>query len=214
MKPYILMTVYRRYAELVANLKRMRTLKREFAETPLVYLVWAQPEWGHPLKAGPHWLEMLVDIGDIDYIIHRPKLPLEGQVGGVTYPESRNLRIGMEAIKQDSGGDGYILAQTADVFALPGTYGLMDDHMRAGGKAFVYDWPNPYVQDCIATNFFAVAMDESYWPPLPSPVDPDVLEYHWRGIARKPGIALSMQPDDHFFHSHDWEKVQEFLRNR
>lgn len=204
MKPVIIITLYRRYPELDATLKRIAELSTEFAEKPDIVLVWARPEVTRLWFIG----QLLKD-GIVNHLLTRPALPGEGDTGGsTTYPESHNIRLGLEFVKKHYGPDTYALVQTADVIANPGfAYQFVDSHMQNGAKAVVLFWENGCVRSHIwHTNFFACCLDEAYWPPIAKTGDDDVLERQYGKKLQDlqlPGIVESHNSNSkRFAHVH------------
>ncbi|MBY0525591.1 MAG: hypothetical protein K2R98_19455 [Gemmataceae bacterium] len=196
----ILVTVHRRYHELAHNLEKTWELAGEFAERPEVVVVWADPEVGHLW-----FFQELLAKGLIHHLVERPPLPCKS-VRNTTYPESHNLRLGLEFIR-DHYRDAYVLTQIADIEPRPGVYKFVDKHMAVGeNKAVLFHWPNPSVSGCWHTNFFAVATDEAYWPPVSTTDNADVLEHQWgQKFARNslPGVVQTNNFFNRFFlHSH------------
>jgi hypothetical protein len=187
MRAVVVVTVYRRYYELERSLRRLRELSGEFSEPPAVLIVWAQPEvcrlW---------FFRKLKAEGLYDEVITRVRLPNEAADQPTTYPESYNIRLGLQHVRDHYPGC-YALVQAADVMAKPGqAYHFVDQHVQAGAAAVLFYWPNGCVRDNIwYTNFFAVKADEQYWPPLVEPGDQDVLEWKWGKLLMErqpPGI--------------------------
>jgi hypothetical protein len=164
MQPYILMTVYNRYFELVANLKYIhRYLISEFPVKPKIYIVWArsneQPEYEYVFDS-------LLKNNYIDRAFPRDTIYAEGIMGGITWPESINIYTGLGIIGQEYE-HGYVIINTADVFAQSGTYKMIDKNMRKGINVYGFNWETPYTRDsCVCTNFVAVSANHKYWPPV------------------------------------------------
>ena len=178
MKPYILLTVYRRYFELDRAINQIwkAVSKGEFSDSPDVTLVWAQPE-----EQRLWYIDRLLQQQKIHQVVFREKLPLEGARGGTTYPESRNLRSGIESIvSRNQESRAYIIGQAADILPRQGAYRLLDEKMDWGANAVVFRLNNPRRQPNLwHTNFFAVSLDEQYWPPVVDYESSEILEFHW-----------------------------------
>lgn len=195
-KPVILVTVYRRYFELARTIERIHELKHEFSQVPDIVVIWAQPEvtriW---------FFNRLLQEGKIQRLLTRPQLPDEFPSTATTYAESHNLRIGLNHIKATyDASTTYALCQAADVYANPEQcYQYIDRKIQEGEEAVVLFWPNGCIHDDIwHTNMFAVPLDESYWPPVASLNDSDVLERQW-GLLLKQG----QPPYVHKNHNHN-----------
>jgi hypothetical protein len=173
-KVAVLFTLHRRYDQLWENLLGLKERVGEFSEPPLVAVVAAQPE-----PAALPFLRRLQADGLVDWLLFRPADGTDG--AATTAPESRNVRLGLAWARDVLGPDGYGLVQAADVTPNPGTYKLVDERMRAGLAGCVFHWANGSARsDVWHTNFFAVGLsDESLWPPVANPGDPDVLERQW-----------------------------------
>lgn len=177
MKPVVVITVCRRYHELDDALARLAALAHEFAEPPAVVVVWARPEVGRLW-----YFQGLLREGRVDHLLTRPALPGEADDRPTTYPESHNIRLGLEFARKTYGPDAYAVVQTADIHPHATLcYAFADAHMQAGDGAVVLHWQNGCVQHGIwHTNFFAVRLDdEAYWPPVSDPDHQDVLERQW-----------------------------------
>ena len=74
------------------------------------------------------FIDQLCQQGLIGRVITRPKLPGENHTDPTTYPESHNLRLGLEALLKAYGEqEVYVIGQTADVLPKPGAYRYLDD---------------------------------------------------------------------------------------
>lgn len=178
MKPVVVVTVYRRYFELRRCLERVRELRGEFSETPTVAVVWACPE------VGRLWFfRELTESGLVDVVLTRQKLPDESPDRSTTYPESHNIRVGLEWVRANfDNGSTYAVVMAADILPSPEkAFRPVDFHMSFdSGQAAVFHWANGCVSSNIwHTNFFAVGMDPRYWPPVIGPDSGDTLEWAW-----------------------------------
>ncbi len=179
--------------ELVRNLRAIQRLKREFNVYPFVLVVWAEPTLHHL-----YLFKYLQKEGYIDYFVGRYKLP-EPHVGGTTYPESHNIRVGLTWAKERWPTNSYVIVQAADVCPKPGLYKQIDGAMQ-GASACVCSWVNTLTSEPIyCTNLFAVSMDEKYWPPISPPDNHDVLEVQWsRQLPKESVVRLPLL----FSHEH------------
>lgn len=170
LKPIIILTLYRRYNGFIKSINNIIKYSSEFKVEPDVIVVWAQPEKS---------MEFLIKQPIVKHIIKRDKLPYEGEKCGTTYPESHNIRLGLEYVKKNYN-NCYALVQASDIFVKQSCYYEIDDIMQQGKDAAVAHWPNHMVSvGCYHTNIFAVSMDEHHWPPLCDYNEYDVLEWAW-----------------------------------
>lgn len=188
MQPIILITVYRRYHELLKNIDVVIERAKEFRVRPKIFVVWVNPEIGRT------WIfKQLVKEGKVAHIITR----LTDNKGSITYEESRNIRKGLEFIR-DHHENYFVVVQTADICPQPKVYGLIQKEIDNGNKAVLFHLENSVIHHNIwHTNFFAV-LDEDYWPPLSPAGSPDILEVQW-------GNYLSAKNLRHYFTSHNYK---------
>lgn len=149
-----------------------------------IVLIWAQPEPA---------IKWLIDSLGFAHVIYREKLPLEGECGGTTYPESHNIRMGLEYVKRTYGEAAYVIYMAADIILSKDGFTEISQEMDGGLPLCVFHWPNAMVRNgCFHTNIFAVSMDERYWPPVCGPHEYDSLEWAWGKIlgnyVRPPGV--------------------------
>jgi hypothetical protein len=200
-------TVHRRYHELDACLRRIAALASLFPERPRVRVVWADPEPAR-LHAFRQWRQE----GLLDEVLHRHRLPEEGQVGGTSYPESHNLRRGLiRTFEEDP--ECIAIACAADVLPSERCLRWLIGQIESGeARAVVFHWHNAIaVGGCYSTNFFAVPGDPAYWPPLSRPDDPDVLERQFAlavRAAHAPGVVeMANHAGCMFAHAHRSESL-------
>lgn len=203
MKPVIVMTVYRRYHELNIALGRIEELRAQFSTFPDVVLVWAQPE------VGRLWfIQELLDGGKIRHVLTRSRLDGEGEVGGTTYPESHNLRLGLEWVRANyDPAETYAIGHAADVWVKGDAYRQIDSHMNSGKRAVVFWYDNAIILDGIwHTNLFGVCLDEQYWPPVSPKTSNEILERQWGLMLQRrspPGIQKFSNYNQKLFrHNH------------
>ena len=173
---------------------------------PPVVVVWARPELSR------RWvMEELRSEGLITHVLERG--PVEGERDGcaTTHPESHSIRQGLDFIKAEYGETHFAIMQGADIWVKPGMYRFLTDRMNEQeNSAVLFFMPNGVVhRDCFHTNFFAVPMDEIYWPPLAKKEDQDMLERKW-GLQLKenkvPDILIWHNNwDKSFIHAHESE---------
>lgn len=205
MKPVIVVTVYRRYHELDDLLGRVRALAGEFGEAPDIVVVWARPEVGRLW----YFKRLLAD-GRVTKLLTRLPLPGEADDRPTTYPESHNIRLGLEWVRANyDPATTYAVVLAADVQPQPKhLFGFIDDHMsRDDGRAVVFHWPNGCVPFGIwHTNAFAVCLDEAYWPPVLGPEHADTLEHAWGKQLRERRLHAVLEShnsrDRRFVHAH------------
>lgn len=217
MQPVILLTVYRRYAELYRAVNRVweADAYEEFNQRPDVWVLWACPEPGRAW-----FFRDLLRAGRVHRVLTRQELPGERN-SPISYPESHNIRRGLRSIQQFYT-DAYVIGQAADVLPHVGTYRWVDQLLTVGAQqAVLFHWQNPCHNEHVwHTNFFAVPLDERYWPPLSYPGHPDVLERHWGAELQrvKPPLifAASNYNSKRFLHEHlseslpDWSARPDF----
>lgn len=200
----MVMTVCRRYHELRKNLRRLHERTSEFPHRPDVVVVWARPEIGRL------WVfQKLMAEGLIQHLVGRPALP--GEVDGVatTHPESHSIRLGLEFVRDHYGADHYAVVQTADIAPRDGQYGFIHGSMQEN-EAVLYFFANGVIHgDIWHTNFFAVSMDERYWPPLAEKGDQDILERKWGLHLARNGLTSIVRWHNNrnksFVHCHESE---------
>lgn len=209
-KPVILITVYRRYKELELTLRKIQENKDNFEKIPDVVIVWAAPEVGHIW-----FFQKMKEDRLYTKLLTRPKLTgIDGCIS-TTYPESQNLRLGLNYIKNSYDENKYYaLCLTADMNLKTGTLGMIHGYMQENNsehsnpKAFLFRWNNSCVKgDIWHTNLFAVVLDENYWPPVCSDKEHDVLEHKWgKELSEKslPGIIKWVNyKNKYFFHGYE-----------
>jgi hypothetical protein len=215
MKPILLVTLYRRYHELDRNLAWFWEHANEFRERPEVVLVWAEPELDRLW-----FIEDLLSRGMIHHVVSRLRLP--GEVAGqaTSYPESHNLRKGLEFIRRHyHDQEVFVVGHAADVKVKKGLYAEIDSQFHEkGAHALVFHWQNGCCHEGIwHTNCFAVSTDRLYWPPLSTPDHQDVLERQWGKYLQEmnpPRVVTSANYNQkNFSHDHLSEDLPEFPRH-
>lgn len=214
LKAVLLVTVYRRYHELQKNLRRTRDkAMAELGYMPDVVLVWASPETSRL------WLiQELMQEGLVTHLVKR--YHLEGLDGDrpTTFPESRNLRLGLEFIRDNYQELSYCIMHAADIWLQDGTLKFIDDRINGRveegeHQAVLFHWQNPIVHaDIWATYMFGVRLDDpAYWPPVSPDNAQDVLERQWGcQLMGKPGIfRWHNSRDQKFLHRHESEQLPE-----
>lgn len=169
MKPVILITLYRRYDELLHNIEviRQRSVE-ELGYIPPIIIIWSEPDLRH-------W-----------HIVSRaktfilPRAPDKDEIGqSISYHCSRDLNFGLRFVKKYFGDDYYAIAHCCDAAPNVGVFAAIHNHMQEN-DAFLVKLPNSVTsRDVWHTNFFAVSMNENYWPPLLRLNEPDILEKCW-----------------------------------
>lgn len=172
MQPIILITIYRRYRELLLVLDNIERFKDEFSKPPIIIIVWSSPEISR------EWVfQELIERGRIHYVIPRLTTQYDGNGRATSHPESLNLRLGLEWIENNIDEPYYVIGQSGDIITNEGIYGLIDKNI-VNYKAVLFHWNNTISLRSWHTNLFAVR-DKEYWPPLSSPGEFDTLETQW-----------------------------------
>ena len=207
-RPILLVTVCRRYYELEKNLRFSQTLFGEFNQAPEVVVVWARPEIGRL------WVfEKLLAEGQISRVMGRPALPDEVDGCATTFPESRNLRGALESFRRLYAPDSYyVIGQAADVCPKKGVYSYIDSTMQDGRKAVAFLMPICHSLHAWHTNFFAVASDDAFWPPVSPTNSQDILERQWAVVLDgKENVERSNNNNNkHFVHAHESESAKPY----
>jgi hypothetical protein len=208
-----LVTVHRRYHELRQNLLRSRELAlAELGYAPDVVLVWADPEISRT-----YFIRELMAEGLVTHLIRRAKLPGEGSAGGTSYPESVNIRQGLEFIRhhyacRECGNQQhvFVVMHAADIWLQDGVLKLLQKQITDGHHAVVFHWNNGCANaDVWHTNFFGVSLSSEWWPPVSSPEHQDVLERQWGKVLEgRPSVGREHNSNDRkFIHRHQSETL-------
>lgn len=175
MTPTILITIHSRYYELLKNLPVfVERAEKYYGYRPPVVIVWACPTPGYEWVFNELCRRKL-----IDWVIERPRV--EGEDGTATsYPESVNIRLGLKFI-QLNYPDTYTIVSAADICPTELVFPEIAVAFVRKYDGMVFQWANGQIPGRIwHTNFFIVKnQEESHWPPLIAPKDPDVLEARW-----------------------------------
>ena len=212
-KPIILMTVFRRYHELIKNLNRIHELKDEFSVFPEIVVVWARPELGMI-----YLFDELIKQGKVNKVFGRLPEVGEEAIKATTFAESINIRRGLEFVKENYGVDDYyVIVQTADIYVKDGTYKFIEKHIKNEMKAILFHWENAMVREHIwHTNFLVTSLDEVYWPPISNPAHFDVLERQYGLQIEKtnpPGVVKWHNYNNkRFIHEHLSENLPAYPR--
>lgn len=188
-KPIILVVLHRRYYELCKNLPRyIEQFKKELQQEPVVVVVWSEPNVGHL------WIfQELIDQGLITHFLTRIE---GGHRKSISYHCARDMRVGLDFIKKEYGENFFAICHCADICPREGVYFGVNCEMQTH-EAYLCALPNNIVHNDIwHTNFFAVGMNEEYWPPLIPDKDPDILEHKW-------GKELKAKCLNNYFHGHN-----------
>lgn len=212
MKAVFLVTVYRRYYELARNLQRsLERAEAELGYRPEVVLVWARPEY-----ARQWFIRELQARGLVTHVLKRPALDGEGSQGGTTWPESHNIRLGLEFIREQYACphcgklDTYVVMHAADVYLQDDTLKIIEREILAENEAVVFHWSNGSANANVwHTNCFGVTMNRDYWPPLSTPLEQDVLERQWgKALDGKPRVCRAHNANDkRFLHRHESDNL-------
>lgn len=202
-QPVLILTVYNRYFELVANLKRIhRNLMGEFPQKPVIVVIWANPDEDR------RWVfEVLQRNKYIDFLIDRPRL--EGEGGATTYPESYNLSLGL-SFARNNFPNSYVIFQACDSFFRPGVYNFISAKLLEGKP--VVATAAGFQGNLLCTGGFGILPELlEYWPPLVNSDSAEILEFDWK---KKIGNRKVTYFHDGYFHCHDFETLQAFLAAR
>ncbi len=206
--PVILITIYRRYYELIENLEHNINLAtKEFGVKPDIVIVWASPELGRY-----HLLQDLLNRGIISKVILRYNENNCDGIYSTTHPESISIRRGLEYIKQNYKEDlHYTILQTADIKIKPGAYQFIKNSFVDGIEAVVFSNGGTGLTriGLLYTLFFAVGFNEKYWPPISERDNPDILEWQWTkqllDMDFKNIVTSHNSRDKKFSHNHTSE---------
>lgn len=185
----VVVTVHRRYHELVAALTRLAELRSEFPSPPKVYVVWADPEPGRLFL-----FRRLESAGLMASLLTRPRLPGDGEGRATSVLESVNIRLGLERVLADLGPEALAVVQASDVLPkakMAYAHLLGPEGLGGGAKAALLWWPGAGdLARAWHTSLFAVTMDTTYWPPLLRVGEADTLEWAWgKALDGKPHLA-------------------------
>lgn len=207
----LVITLHRRYHEFLKNLRRTRErCQEELGYIPDIILVWACPEicqlW---------FTRELLNNQLVSHIIGRPALPDE-RPGNTTYPESHNIRLGLEYVRATyDPATHYAVVMSADIWVQGGTMGFFKNKIDEGHQAVVFHWDNGCVREGVwHTNCFAVPLNELYWPPVSTIGQQDVLERQWGLLLTErqpPGVfKWHNSGEKRFLHRHESEHLPPF----
>lgn len=189
MQPIILITVFRRYHELVKSIEHIHNVRAEFKKPPIIVVVWAAPEVQRMFL-----FESLIKLGFIQHVLYRDQDPSDGLGKPTTAPESLNLRLGLEFIDKNYK-NYYVVGQACDITTKPQIYRWIDAEIEKY-EAVLFFWNNGIsLENVWHTNFF-VTRSRNYWPPLAKEGDADTLERIW-------GRYLSENKLNNFSRSHN-----------
>lgn len=196
MQPIILVTLYRRYFELVDTINNIQRLKGEFKLAPIIVIVWADPE---PDKYG--LMEQFLKEGKAHYILERKKSEYDGWNKPTTPAELLQFEMGFNFIKEKfKGQDYYIVVNGADILVSDGIYGLVDKEIQTHSAVLFFWFNGIATMDAWHTNFFAVK-DQRYLPKYEEKYAVDTLETMW-------GKRLVDENLRDFFKSHNSREMK------
>lgn len=169
-KPIILITLHRRYHELIDNVQHIYRCRIFFKHAPVIYILWADPE------ISKKWiLDDLEKRKLIHKVIYRKSLD---KVGTTSFYESVNFRKAFPIIFDDQGSDCFIIVHATDTRVSPVAYKIFEKQINDGYLASVFKW-NDSQLDAWKTAVFAITNNKECWPPLLSNLHGDVLEAAW-----------------------------------
>lgn len=208
MKPVILITLHRRYHELLRTIKNIESKKRFFKENPSVFVIWADPE---PSR---YWLiKKLLDNKKIELLITRYRLPKEDGKQPTTFYESQNIRIGLENVFRKYP-DAFCIVQASDIYITDYGFYLIENEMNNGAKLLTFNWENRFGANALHTNCFAVLNTKELWPPFAPLGGIDVLERLWyinleNNLMLKNNTLMSNSNNICFLHEHISEHLEQ-----
>lgn len=169
-KPIILITLHRRYHELIDNVQHIYRCRIFFKHNPIIYVLWADPE------ISKKWiLDDLKKRKLINKIIYRKTID---KTGSTSFYESINFRKAFPIIFQENGNNSFIIVHATDTKVSPVAYKIFEKQINDGFIASVFKWNNDYVY-AWKTAVFAITNNEECWPPLLTNNHGDVLESAW-----------------------------------
>jgi hypothetical protein len=212
LQPVMIVTIYRRYWELVKLLRLLELYKNEFLIPPKLVVVYAQPE-EHRLK----WFRRLKKMKRIYHTILREGLVGENDVG-TTYAESHNIDLARKYIEEEFKEiPHYILMNTPDIWTYSGTYKYVDEKMQNGEHYVFFNYAQNY--KCISTYFFALKSGFSPWPPVVHKATGQILEQQWGELFNNdPKIpkefwdSIVQKSNKFFAHMHEREGQKKWLK--
>lgn len=182
MQPIILITLHRRYRELIESLETVKELEDEFDIKPKKIVVWADPCIGH------YWiLRQLLQEEKIDYLVLRNKSVFDGEGKPTSYPESLNIKKGFEFIEENFK-DYFVIVKASDVFPRPGIFEYINKKIK-DVPAILFFWENRIEKiNAWNTCFFAVRHDFKEIPPVSN--NSDTLEINWGKMLASKKVAF------------------------
>ncbi len=198
-KPIILITIGRRYSELIKCLINIENLAHEFSIKPDIILVWSCPQvmrlW---------FFKKLEESGKIKKILYRYDSGDDFH-GPTSYFVALNIWVGLDYIKENyNPEEHYIICQDCDIFPNPNVYSLIDKEIQ-DHEAVLFHWQNSCSNhNAWCTNFFAVGFNCDYWPPK-AEISADTYEAQY-------GRKLLDKNLGNFFKSHN-SRNQKFLHS-
>lgn len=220
MKPIILLTIHRRYHELVSTLDNIKNLSSEFSEKPEIVIVWADPE---PSR---FWFfQEYLKSGIINVLIMRNKSEFDRQTGEyqqtnsvvTTPPEILNMKVAREYFQGRFDREKeYLIGGACDITVNPGIYRNIDKDI-VNYDAILFYWQNSIAMtDCWNTNFF-VTRNLDIWPSNCEGYEFDTLEAKWgKWLAAQNFTFLKSHNSRElkFVHEHKSEHLEEFARKQ
>lgn len=169
-RPIILITLHRRYHELIDNVQHIYRCRIFFKHSPIIYILWADPE------ISKKWiLDDLKKRKLIHDIIYRETLD---KVGNTSFYESINFRKALPIIFQEHGDSCFVIVHATDTRVSPVAYKIFEKQINDGFLASVFKWNNDYLE-AWKTAVFAITNNKHSWPPVLSNNHGDVLESAW-----------------------------------
>lgn len=165
-----MITLHRRYHELIDNVQHIYRCRVFFKHHPIIYVLWADPE------ISKKWiLDELQKNNLIHKVIYRNTVD---KTGSTSFYESINFRKALPIIFDENGNDCFVIVHATDTKVSPMAYNIFEKQINQGFDASVFKW-NSEMLNAWKTAVFAVTSNQDIWPPLINNNNPDVLEVAW-----------------------------------
>ena len=194
-KPIILITLHRRYHELIDNVQHIYRCRIFFKTAPIIYVIWADPE------ISKKWI--LYDLKKKNFIhniIYRAKVDKQGNT---SFYESININMALPIIFKRHGDNCFVMVHATDTKVSPVVYNTFEKQINLGYWCSVYSWSRGTIE-AWKTAVFAITNKKQIWPPLLENTCPDILESAWVKIIKsedKKMIKVNSYSDSILFES-------------